>query len=129
MATNKKYDLEISQSADLWLAKVTRKVNSRKRVITKEQGGFKSETEAKEWADLALAELTSKQRSSNDSHLQKRKENEEIKRLRSERRAAKTEQDKLDALAAAETEAKTAELEGSSKDSDLEFLDDDELLD
>jgi len=99
MTTSKKYELELSETADGWLAKITRKVSYKKRLTTKEQGGFESESSAKLWAESTLEELTSKQRSSNNVQSDKRKKNEEIKLLRSERRASKTQKAKADAAA------------------------------
>jgi hypothetical protein len=99
MTTSKKYELELSETAEGWLAKITRKVSYKKRLTTKEQSGCESEASAKLWAESTLEELTSKQRSSNDAQSGKRKKNEEIKLLRSERRASKTQKAKAEAAA------------------------------
>jgi hypothetical protein len=105
MASNKKYEYELEQTGDTWSAKVTRKINSRKRATTKKKADFKSKEEAQAWAEDLLTELTSKQKNSNLAHGQKRKDSEEIKRLRSARRAEKTELAKEQAAKLAEQEA------------------------
>ena len=79
------------------MAKVTRKVSSKKRITTDKRDGFESESDATEWAQSVLAKLISKQRQSNTAQLQKRKENQQIKLQRSARRASKTEQAKSEA--------------------------------
>lgn len=98
MASSKKYEYELEQVGDTWSAKITRKINSRKRATTKQMADFKSEDEAKVWAKNTLVELSNKQKSSNVIQGKRRKDIEEIKRLRSARRAEKTEQEKADAL-------------------------------
>ena len=97
MSTNRKYDFEVTQTGDGWLAKVTRKVNSKKRVATEEKTGFTSEAEAIEWAESVLEKLVEKQRQSNETQLKKRKEIQAIKSQRSARRASKTEKAKSEA--------------------------------
>ncbi|MFT5573770.1 MAG: hypothetical protein ACI9FR_002705 [Cryomorphaceae bacterium] len=104
MASNKKYEYELKQTGDTWSAKVTRKINSRKRATTMQKDGFKSEAEATSWSEQSLVELTTKQKSSNLNSGQKRKDTEEMKRQRSARRAEKTELAKEEAAKLAEAD-------------------------
>lgn len=90
MASNKKYQYELIEDGDNWSAKITRKVTSSKRVTTKEKSGFDSQSTAEKWASEKLTELSSTQKASNTHQAQKRKDIEEMKRLRSARRAEKT---------------------------------------
>lgn len=90
MSKGKKYSTNIEQVDSLWRAQITRQVTSRKVVITKKKVGFKSEADAKKWADKTLLELTKTLADSNTRHGEQRKESEEIQRLRSSRRADKT---------------------------------------
>jgi hypothetical protein len=105
MASNKKYEYELKQTGDTWSAKVTRKINSRKRATTMQKDGFKSEADATSWSEQSLLELTTKQKSSNLNSGQKRKDTQEMKRQRSARRAEKTELAKMEAAKTAEAEA------------------------
>jgi len=91
MSTNKKYDFIIEQAQSLWVAKITRKITSKKTVVTKQKDDFTSEEQAKEWAKTTLEELTQTLKTSNSRHGAQRKNIEEIRRQRSNRRAEKTE--------------------------------------
>jgi len=90
MANNKKYDSKIEQEGSLWKAQIHRQVTSKKTIISKQQGSFASEEQAKEWAEKQLAEFASTLGASNKRHGEQRKMNEEERRQRSARRAEKT---------------------------------------
>ena len=110
MATGKKYDYVIEQQDSQWAAKITRKASSTKTVITQQKDGFKTEEEAQDWAAQCLKELTETLRKSNLRHTEQRKNNDEIRRQRSSRRATKTEQAK--AKLAAEKALEESEIDG-----------------
>lgn len=93
--TSKKYQINVVQNNDTWTAQITRQITSRKVHVSKEQGDFKSESEANDWANSALKEFVSTQKTANQRQGSSRKETEETKRLRSARRAEKTEATKL----------------------------------
>ena len=99
MATSKKYDFTVEQDNAEWVAKITRKITSKKTLVTKEQSGFKSADEAQAWAEKALTELTETLKKSNQRHGSQRKNIEEIRRQRSARRAEKTEKAKAEKAA------------------------------
>lgn len=54
MTTNKKYDFRINQNESEWITEITRRVSSKKTVVSKSQGGFTSELEATEWGKKML---------------------------------------------------------------------------
>jgi len=98
MANGKKYDLNITKNESDWTAQITRQVTSRKTKVTKEKDGFKTKAAAKKWAEKTLLEFTSTLSTSNDRHTAQRKNIEEVKRLRSNRRADKTQKAKDEKL-------------------------------
>lgn len=114
MTTNKKYDFIIEQAQSLWVAKVTRKITSKKTVVTKQKDDFTTEEQAIEWAKLTLEELSKTLKASNSRHGAQRKNLEEIRRQRSNRRSEKTE------LANAQKAKELAELEQAQSDEDSE---------
>lgn len=108
MATGKKYDFTIEQNDSEWVAKITRKITSKKTLITKQQDGFTSEEEAQSWAEEALTELSKTLKTSNERHGAQRDNIAETRKQRSTRRAEKTELAKAEqakADAAAENDA------------------------
>lgn len=105
--TSKKYQTNVIQNDDSWTAQITRQITSRKVHVSKEQGNFKSESEATDWANEALTEFVSTQKKANERQGSSRKETEETKRLRSARRAEKTEAAKLAKEEALNNEAMT----------------------
>ena len=111
MATSKKYDFTVEQNGAQWVAKITRKITSKKTVVTKEQDGFSTEKEATTWAEATLVELTETLKKSNQRHGAQRKNIEEVRRQRSARRAEKTEQAKLAKQAEEEAAAQAEESE------------------
>ncbi len=54
MAKAKKYDYRTVQGNTDWTAEITRRATSKKTVVSKSQGGFATESEAKEWGEQAL---------------------------------------------------------------------------
>ena len=94
MAKAKKYQCVVKQNEGAWIAQIIRQVTSKKTTVSKQQGDFASEQEALAWGEVALAEFTVMQSSSNQRRGLQRKKNEEIKRQRSSRRADKTATDK-----------------------------------
>jgi len=106
MATSKKYNFTVEQNDSEWVAKITRRITSKKTLVTKQQDGFKSSEEAQAWAETALVELTETLEKSNQRHGSQRKNLEEIRRQRSARRAEKTEKVKAEKAAAEALEEK-----------------------
>jgi hypothetical protein len=95
MSSNK-YQSEVVQDGDNWTARITRQITSRKSHVSKQQEGLASESEANAWVETNMAEFISIQKSANTRQGGNRKEQEEIKRQRSARRAEKTEITKRD---------------------------------
>ena len=54
MAKGRKYDYRVLQDASGWRAEITRRMTSRKTVVSKSQGGFTTESEAQEWRRAEL---------------------------------------------------------------------------
>lgn len=98
MAKSKKYDYSVEQENSTWTTKVTRRVTSKKVVVTKQKDNFSSEEQAREWGDKTLSELTVNQGISNLRHSEHRKSNQEERLSRSARRAEKTKKSKLEKL-------------------------------
>ncbi len=73
MTQSKKYDSRISQTNDSWTAEITRRASVKKIVVSKVQDGFKTEADAKEWADKELAIFLTKQSEHNKRRASKRK--------------------------------------------------------
>lgn len=72
MTQSKKYDFSLSQEKDLWSAAITRRASAKKTIITKSQDGFKTEGEAKQWAESELVSFTAKQSAQNKRRAEKR---------------------------------------------------------
>ncbi|NNC99201.1 MAG: DUF3622 domain-containing protein [Gammaproteobacteria bacterium] len=106
MAKSKKYEYQLTGNNDFWTVKITRRVTSKKTVVSKQQDGFASEEEAREWGVKMIGEFAGKLSSSNQRHGEQRKAHAEERRLRSSRRAEKTLKAKEQKSAAAEN-AKT----------------------
>ena len=90
MANSKKYSYQLEQTDALWTAQIIRKASSKLFIVSKEQVGFATEAEAKEWAEKTLLEFTSTLSSSNQRHGDQRKSNEEERLQRSARRSERT---------------------------------------
>ncbi len=54
MTKGKKYDYRVVQADSDWSAEIVRRVTTKKTVVSKSQGGFKTESEAKEWGETEL---------------------------------------------------------------------------
>ena len=109
MTKSRKYDYKIEQSDDTWSVQIIRKASKKNSVVSKEQGGFTNVKEAKAWAEEQLLEFSSTMAKSNQRHGEQRKENDEIKRQRSHRRAKKTQKRKDEKAAAAKQKIESAE--------------------
>ena len=90
MSKNKKYDYQLEQIDSSWNAQITRKVSSKKVIVSKEKKGFDNESEAKTWAENEIARFIKTQNVSNLRQASTRKLNEETREQRSARRAEKT---------------------------------------
>lgn len=54
MANSKKYTFQVKEDRSSWSAKIIRRVSSQKTVVSKRQGGFSSEADAKAWAEKEI---------------------------------------------------------------------------
>lgn len=90
MSKSKKYDYQLEQVENEWVARVTRKITSKKVVVSQQQDGFETEAAAKAWAEKALINFSKTQSQNNQRQGAARKVSEETRRLRSARRADKT---------------------------------------
>jgi len=73
MSQSKKYDFSLSQEQDTWNAAIVRRASAKKTVITKTQSNFKTEAEAKKWAEDELVLFTAKQSAQNKRRAEKRR--------------------------------------------------------
>jgi len=73
MSQSKKYDARLSQEKDTWNAAIVRRASVKKTIVTKTQTGFKTKTEAKQWAKDELVLFTAKQSAQNKRRAEKRK--------------------------------------------------------
>lgn len=55
MSTNKKYDYRIVKGKSDWTAEIIRRVTTKKTAVSKSQGGFASEEEARAWGEKELS--------------------------------------------------------------------------
>lgn len=94
MTKSRKYAYNLVEEGSLWNAEITRQVSSKKTVVSKLKEGFKSESEAQDWAEQELLEFATTLGKSNQRHGEQRKHLEEVRRQRSNRRADKTLQAK-----------------------------------
>jgi len=94
MAKNKKYSFKIEQHGSTWKAQIVRQATTKRTVLSKEQKGFASKTEATNWAELQLQEFTTTLDKSNQRHSEQRKHSQQVRLERSARRAEKTQQAK-----------------------------------
>ncbi len=95
---SKKYQSEVVADGTTWVARINRQVSSRKSIISKQKEGFSSQVEAENWAQSTLNEFISTQKIANSRQSDHRKQQTEIKRQRSSRRAKKTETLKAEKL-------------------------------
>jgi len=96
LSKNKKYHYQIEKSGASWQAKIVRQVSSKKTVVSKQKDAFPDQQSAQQWAEQTLQSFAAKQEASNKRHAEQRKLTEEQQRLRSARRAEKTERAKRD---------------------------------
>ena len=68
MEKTKKYDIRVSQHESLWTAEIIRRASSKKTVVSKNQGGFSTELEAKEWGQNELINFSKKHNEKNKRH-------------------------------------------------------------
>jgi hypothetical protein len=73
MSQSKKYDFRTTQSKDIWSADIIRRASAKNTVVTKTKVGFKTEAEAKQWAEQELVTFTEKQNAQNKRRAEKRK--------------------------------------------------------
>ena len=72
MAKGKKYDYRIVKDNASWTAEIIRQATSKKTVISKSQGGFASEEEAKEWGQNELKSFLKNLNERNQRRAEKR---------------------------------------------------------
>lgn len=73
MPQSKKYGFSLSQEQGSWNAAIVRRASAKNTVITKTQSNFKTEAEAKKWAEDELALFTDKQSAQNKRRAGKRR--------------------------------------------------------
>ncbi len=73
MPQSKKYGFSLSQEQGSWNAAIVRRASAKNIVVTKTQTGFKTEVEAKQWAEKELVTFTEKQSTQNKRRAEKRK--------------------------------------------------------
>ncbi len=78
MTTNKKYDYRVIQGKQHWIAEITRRVTSKKTVVSKSQDGFTTEADAKSWGEKELVSflenLTKRNKRDFEQHLKNKKD-------------------------------------------------------
>ncbi|NOX75625.1 MAG: DUF3622 domain-containing protein [Gammaproteobacteria bacterium] len=72
MAQSKKFNYRIVKNGDTWRAEITRRATSKKTLVSKKQGGFASEAEAREWGEKELASFLKNLVERNRRHSEKR---------------------------------------------------------
>lgn len=65
MTQSKKYDYAVEYQENGWNAQIKRRVSSKKSVISRQQDGFSSETEAEAWGKEQLAKFLLNQKEKN----------------------------------------------------------------
>ncbi len=77
MTINKKYDYRVLQEKKHWIAEITRRVTSKKIVVSKRQDGFATEIDAKAWGEKQLTffleNLTKRNKHDFEQHLKNKK--------------------------------------------------------
>ncbi len=79
MAKGKKYDCRVVQDNSEWIAKITRRITSKKTVVSKSQGGFKTESDAQEWGEAELKNFSQNLNARNKRRSEQRKQKTEKK--------------------------------------------------
>ena len=54
MTKGKKFDCRVQKDADSWTAEIIRRKTSKEYVVSKSQGGFVEESDAREWCQSEL---------------------------------------------------------------------------
>lgn len=72
MAKAGKYAHRVVQGDAGWTAEITRRVTSKRVMVSKSQDGFASEAEAQAWAEKALVEFLQNLKARNKRHSQQR---------------------------------------------------------
>lgn len=68
-----KYQYQIEQSEDnKWSASITRKITSKKTIVSKQQDGFTTEKEAQEWSETELKAFMENQQALNTRRAKRR---------------------------------------------------------
>ncbi len=111
MTKGKKYDFRIVQNGDCWTAEITRRVTSKKTSVSKKQGEFATESEAKDWAENELKSFMKNQNERNKLRSQRR----EVKELELKEREANELESKERKL----KERELKELESEELESEL----------
>ena len=75
MAKSQKYTYQVNQGDSDWSVEISRRVTSRVTVISKEQAGFSTEAEAKEWGESEVKAFLDK---SNVGEQEKRRVKKEV---------------------------------------------------
>ena len=77
MTTNKKYDYRVVQGKTDWITEITRRVTSKKTLVSKSQDGFATEADAKAWGEKELTSflenLTKRNKRDFEQHLKDKK--------------------------------------------------------
>jgi len=77
MSKGKKYEYRVVQTDTDWSAEIVRRVTSKKTVVSKSQGGFKTESEAQEWGETELKNFSQNLNARNKRRSEERKQRTE----------------------------------------------------
>jgi hypothetical protein len=75
MNKGKRYTCRVVQDGSSWTAEITRRVTAKKRVASKKQGGFATESEARAWGEKELKAFINNLNERNMRHSELRKQN------------------------------------------------------
>lgn len=73
MTKGKKYDYRVVQNDTSWTAEITRRMTSKKTVVSKKQSGFATESEAQEWGKKELESFSKNLNERNKRRSEQRK--------------------------------------------------------
>lgn len=74
MTKGKKYDYRVVQNDSGWSAEITRRMTSKKTVVSKRQSGFATEAAAREWGKSELETFVNNLNQRNKRHSEQRKQ-------------------------------------------------------
>lgn len=74
MQKTKKFECRVIDNDGYWIAEIVRRVTSKKTKVSKSQGGFASEAEAKEWGEKELALFLAKVSEQNKRRSERREQ-------------------------------------------------------